>query len=64
MRDEPRERNRPRQTNCQQEPSYPEHETVVFSLRFPDLTVHSKSKRCKIGEPHEIAICGEFGRTL
>ena len=50
---------RPRQTNCQQEPSYPDHETVVFSIRFPDLTAHSKSSRCPIEEPHLISECGE-----
>jgi hypothetical protein len=30
------ETKRPKQTNCQNEPSYPDHETVVFSIRFPD----------------------------
>ena len=29
-------KKRPIQTNCQNEPPYPEHETVVFSIRFPD----------------------------
>lgn len=28
---------RPKQTNCQNEPHYPGHETVVFAFRYPDV---------------------------
>ena len=51
---------RPRQTNCQQEPHYPGLHTAVLSIRYPDLTVHTPSKRCPIHEPHAIADCGDF----
>lgn len=51
---------RPAPTNCQQEPPYPEHETVVCSLRYPDLTAHLPSERCATQEPHPIPECGEF----
>jgi hypothetical protein len=33
---------------------------VCFSIRFPDMTGHRKSKRCPIEEPHLIKDCGEF----
>ena len=47
-------------TNCQQEPGYPRHRTVVFSIRYPDMTGHLPSRRCKIKGPHLIAECGEY----
>ena len=52
--------SRPKQTNCQQEPSYPDHETVVFAMIAPDMTCHLPSSRCTIQEPHLIRECGEF----
>lgn len=51
---------RPRQTDCQHEPPYPDHQTVVFSIRYPDAVIHSPSSYCSIQEPHLIAECGEF----
>lgn len=47
-------------TDCRHEPAYPDHETVLFCLRAPDLCLHLPSMRCPIPEPHEIAKCGEF----
>lgn len=49
--------------NCQQEPAYPGAETVVFSIRDPDLTYHRPSPLCAINEPHRIGECGEFVGT-
>jgi hypothetical protein len=57
----PAERDAP--TNCQQEPSYPGAETVVFSIRFPELTCHRPTKRCQIEAPHAIAECDEWTGT-
>jgi hypothetical protein len=31
---------------------------VVFSIRYPDMTVHGKSDRCPIEEPHRLEECG------
>ncbi len=45
------------QWNCQQEPAYYGHETVVFCLRAPDMCAHLKSPVCPIEEPHAIADC-------
>ena len=28
--------NRPKQTNCQNEPAYPDHETELFLFRYPN----------------------------
>jgi hypothetical protein len=47
-------------TNLQAEPPYPGLETVCFSLRFPDWTVHLKTALCEKDWPHEIAECGEW----
>lgn len=52
---------RPRQTDCQSEPGYPGADTIVFSLRYPDLTCHLPHPECEIQEPHLIAECGRFG---
>lgn len=49
-------------TNCQQEPNYPNHETVIISMRYPDLTGHRVTARCAIQEPHAITECGEWKR--
>jgi hypothetical protein len=46
--------------DCQHEPPYPGLHTVLISMRDPDMTAHSPSKRCPIEEPHQIAKCGEF----
>ena len=51
---------RPRQVNCQNEPPYPEHETVVFALGYPEWTAHQESVRCVKGYPHRADECGEF----
>ena len=51
---------RPEQRDCRQEPSYPDHATVVFALRWPDLTCHDSSARCQTQEPHLVAECGEY----
>lgn len=51
---------RPRQTDCQHEPAYPDHETVLFSLRDPDMVSHLKTARCLIEYPHLILQCGEY----
>lgn len=52
--------DRPHQTNCQQEPSYPGLTTAVFSIRFPELTVHRTTSMCPIEAPHPISECGEW----
>lgn len=54
----PSERPAPR--NCQQEPPYPGLDTVVFSLRAPDLVAHLAREDCPIETPHPIAECGAF----
>jgi len=36
---------RGKQYNCQQEPDYSDHETVVFSIRFPDVYL---DKDCEV----------------
>lgn len=52
MRDDP--------TNLQAEPGYPGIQTVVFSIRSPNMTAHISSERCLIECPHLISECGEF----
>jgi len=52
MRDIPR--------NLQVEPPYPGLNTVCFSIRYPDWTIHRKSSRCGKDWPHKIDECGEF----
>ena len=42
------------------EPPYPDHKTVLFSVRFPDMTGHLATARCPIEEPHLISECAEF----
>ena len=59
MRLEPREKPR----NCQQEPAYPNHETVVFCLCAPDMTAHNTAAECQIEHPHQISECGLFGAS-
>lgn len=54
--------DRPRQMNCQQEPAYPEHDTAVFSIRDPMLTVHGRSEDCPIEEPHRTETCGVWAK--
>ena len=51
---------RPEPRNLQCEPRYPGLHTVCLSIRFPDWTIHRKSKRCPVEEAHLIAECGEF----
>jgi hypothetical protein len=38
--------DRPKQINCQQEPGYPDHETVIFSIRYP--AVYFDPKACTV----------------
>lgn len=54
---------RPAPANCQHEPPYPSHETVVCSLAAPDLTAHLPAERCATETTHAIAECGEFRET-
>lgn len=51
-------------TNCQQEPPYPDHETVCMSMRYPDMTCHEPSAGCGIQEPHMITECGLFSLSF
>lgn len=51
-------------TNCQNEPAYPDHDTVVFCLSAPDMTAHLRSAHCKTEHPHLITECREFQMTL
>lgn len=51
---------RPRQTNCQQEPNYPDQVTVIMVLGAPALTCHVATELCKIECPHSVVICGEW----
>lgn len=51
---------RRRPTSGGHEPAYPLHGTVVFSIRYPNMTCHEPTRRCKTEEPHQIANCGEF----
>lgn len=53
-------KKRNKQSNCQIEPSFPNHETVLMSFKDPNLVIHLPSKRCNIIYPHNISICGEF----
>ena len=46
--------------NGQMEPPYPEHETVVFSIRYPYHTTHRATDLCAIEGPHLIEDCGEM----
>lgn len=38
---------RPKQTNCQNEPPYPDHETVVFSIIHPEYYLHESEEICE-----------------
>lgn len=51
---------RPRQRNCQVEPRYPAHSTIIWSFRYPEMVCHDASVRCPIREPHLVPECGEF----
>ena len=46
--------------NLGAEPPYPGLQTVVFSIRFPEMTAHSATERCSLEEPHLISACGEW----
>jgi hypothetical protein len=46
--------------NCRHEPHYPSHETVTFSIAYPDMTCHHAHLECPIEEPHMMAECGRF----
>lgn len=47
-------------TNLSAEPGYPNHPTVIMSMRRPGLTAHLPTERCAIQEPHETSECGEW----
>lgn len=51
---------RPKQRDCQNEPTYPDHETVVFSIRSPDMVAHLATGRCEKEYLHLIKECGEY----
>lgn len=48
---------RPVQRNCQQEPPFPGADTVVASLRYPELTSHLAHPECPHEGPHPVAEC-------
>lgn len=58
-----REVTRPRQTDCQVEPSYPGMNTVIFALIAPDMTCHAAMHTCPIEGPHMIHECGEWPKS-
>ena len=47
-------------SSCQHEPPFPGMPTVVFSIRYPDLTAHLASAACPLEVPHAISDCGEW----
>lgn len=51
---------RSKQIDCQIEPAYLNHRTVLMSFRDPDWVAHDRSKRCTIESPHLMKDCGEF----
>lgn len=51
---------RPAPSDCRQEPPYPGLETVLFSIRAPEMTGHQPTDRCSREEPHAITECGEW----
>lgn len=52
---------RPRQTNCQNEPPYLGHDTVLFLLYAPDITAHSANHPdCEIEIVHNVTECGAW----
>jgi hypothetical protein len=55
---------RPEPPNCQQEPPYPGAETVVCSIRDPDMLCHAKRDDCAIEAPHRWDECGTIHSTL
>ena len=52
---------RPRQKDCRHEPSYPDHQCVVFCLQAPSWTAHTGSEICPFEGPHRIKDCAEWG---
>jgi hypothetical protein len=46
--------------NCQAEPPYPGHDTVIVALRDPNMTAHSQRPDCPIEHPHLISECGAW----
>lgn len=50
-------------TNCQNEPPFPNHETAVFSLRYPYSIDHVPNQQCRTEEPHLIVNCAWFQST-
>jgi hypothetical protein len=52
--------NRPAQTNCRNEPSYPDHVTCIMVLSAPALTAHRATELCPIECPHSVTLCGEW----
>lgn len=46
--------------SVQHEGKFPNHETVLFSLKDPDWVIHRASNRCRTEHPHNITECKEF----
>ena len=46
--------------NCQHEPDYPLHDTVMISFKSPDYTAHKKHINCNKEYPHKISECKIF----
>lgn len=57
------ERGERKQTNCQNEPPFPNYETAVFSLRYPYSVAHAPNQQCRTEEPHLIQDCRWFQST-
>ena len=45
---------RGKQYNCQNEPSYSDHETVVFSIRNPDYYLDESGEICEVKKFSEL----------
>ena len=45
------------------EPPYEGLNTVLFSIRYPDMTAHLATDRCPLEYPHEISVCGEWNES-
>lgn len=55
---------RPKQTNCQNEPAYPDHDTELFLFRYPDkFPLHQKIEEINnkdkliISKPKNSGVC-------
>lgn len=48
---------RPAPVNCQVEPPYPHHDTVLMSFVNPELTAHRANTECSEESPHSTHEC-------